>query len=1088
MALSFRSLSRSLIVGLLIFCLPLCAAAQAVEPPSVVEDQSQSLSVEFIKQRAEEISASSTLDDATKAALAESYRSAIDSLETEAVYRDAIEAFERAIETGPNEIERLRTEVTAISAGPESPPPADVSLADIEQQLRRQAAAQAVKESELAELKAQLEKDADRPDVIRQRLAQAQVELEQLTQGASGQTSENPPSDSDLARTWMEQAELRRLRMEILKLEQESASLPIRLDLLLERRELAEAELGQIQRRAQSLEHAANAQRQQQAHQATEQARAAEREVVSNDPVVAELAARNTSLSESVDSLASAIEQINQEELEAAAQAKQIEETFSSTQKKIAVAGVSQTLGLVLQQQRRLLPDIDELEKEARGLAKQIAEATLSQIVLQEERANLRDLPAYVEKLASSVPPADYAEISQELRRLAESRRSLVDRALTVNRVYLQHLGELDFAKGRLDDAARLFDAFLDKRLLWVRSSQRVGIETIKLIPGQLEKLFDPGSWNGLLRTLVHELTTSPWIGLTILFAMLLRIRRPRLLAALRESGTNVGVIMRDRVSDTLRALGITVLMALPWPFVMFVIGRALQGSYEAETFAKEAGRTLIMLGPLLLELKALRLFVAPYGIAGVHFGWRKDGLQRLYRDLGWFTPAVMAIAGLTKMTLSWGIHAWGSGLGRLSFLLLMALFAAFFYRVARPTGGTIALLSAHHPDGNVYRLRTLWFLALVGSPLLASVVALAGFMFTAGTIIEHILDTAWFALLVILAHQLVVRWLVVNQRRLRLQAILAKREAEQGANEAGQTPVDAEAALARDVEEPKVDFKALDATSRKMVNNTLLFVGILGTWFIWEDMLPALAILDDVTLWTYAKAGLDERVPITLASIGLAILILGLMFVATRQLPAFLEIALLQRLNMAQGSRYTVLTLTKYVIVAFGVVWIFEILGGSWSEFQWIFAALGVGIGFGMQEIVANFISGLIILFERPIRVGDVVTVGNTDGVVTRIQIRATTIRNWDRKELLVPNKNFITQELLNWSLSDQTTRVVINVGVAYGSDVEKAIRIMQGIAANHPRVLPDPEPVVVFELFGTMPCSCPCAASWTTSTFACA
>jgi potassium efflux system protein len=170
----------------------------------------------------------------------------------------------------------------------------------------------------------------------------------------------------------------------------------------------------------------------------------------------------------------------------------------------------------------------------------------------------------------------------------------------------------------------------------------------------------------------------------------------------------------------------------------------------------------------------------------------------------------------------------------------------------------------------------------------------------------------------------------------------------------------------------------------------------------------------------------------------------------------------------MSQGTRYTVVTLTKYTVVAVGVAWIFSVLGGSWSEIQWIFAALGVGIGFGLQEIVANFISGLIILFERPIRVGDVVTVGNTDGVVTKIRIRATTIRNWDRKELLVPNKNFITQELLNWSLSDQTTRILINVGIAYGSNVERALLIMEEAARENPRVLEDPAPFVVFETFG--------------------
>ena len=144
------------------------------------------------------------------------------------------------------------------------------------------------------------------------------------------------------------------------------------------------------------------------------------------------------------------------------------------------------------------------------------------------------------------------------------------------------------------------------------------------------------------------------------------------------------------------------------------------------------------------------------------------------------------------------------------------------------------------------------------------------------------------------------------------------------------------------------------------------------------------------------------------------------------------------------------------------------SIIGASWSQIQWLAAALSVGIGFGLQEIVANFISGIIILFERPIRVGDVVTVGDTDGVVTRIQIRATTIRNWERQELLVPNKEFITSRLLNWSLSDQTTRVKIPVGIAYGSDVNSAMTLMNEAAQENEEVLDDPAPSIIFQAFG--------------------
>ena len=130
--------------------------------------------------------------------------------------------------------------------------------------------------------------------------------------------------------------------------------------------------------------------------------------------------------------------------------------------------------------------------------------------------------------------------------------------------------------------------------------------------------------------------------------------------------------------------------------------------------------------------------------------------------------------------------------------------------------------------------------------------------------------------------------------------------------------------------------------------------------------------------------------------------------------------------------------------------------------------AALGVGLGFGLQEIVANFISGLIVLFERPFSVGDTVTVGDIHGTVTRIQIRATTILDWDRKELIVPNKEFITGRLINWSLSDSIIRIRIPVGIAYGSDTDLVEQLLLKAAEDSPLVLKSPAPQAVFLSFG--------------------
>jgi potassium efflux system protein len=180
------------------------------------------------------------------------------------------------------------------------------------------------------------------------------------------------------------------------------------------------------------------------------------------------------------------------------------------------------------------------------------------------------------------------------------------------------------------------------------------------------------------------------------------------------------------------------------------------------------------------------------------------------------------------------------------------------------------------------------------------------------------------------------------------------------------------------------------------------------------------------------------------------------------------IEVVLLRYSELEPGSRYAVGKGVQYTIAGLGIAVVLGTLGWSWSQIQWLVAALGVGLGFGLQEIVANFISGLIILFERPVRVGDTVTVGELSGTVSRIRIRATTITDWDRKEIIVPNKAFITERVVNWTLSDPITRVKIRVGVAYGSDTELAHRLILEAVRSVERVRADPPPQVFFMGFG--------------------
>jgi potassium-dependent mechanosensitive channel len=180
--------------------------------------------------------------------------------------------------------------------------------------------------------------------------------------------------------------------------------------------------------------------------------------------------------------------------------------------------------------------------------------------------------------------------------------------------------------------------------------------------------------------------------------------------------------------------------------------------------------------------------------------------------------------------------------------------------------------------------------------------------------------------------------------------------------------------------------------------------------------------------------------------------------------LSAFIRFALQEdvypRIRLARGVSYAVSSLLNYVIIALGLVVGMALLGVNLSKVTILAGAFGIGIGFGLQSVVNNFVSGLILLFERPIHVGDTVEVGELLGEVRRIGIRASTVRTWRGADIIVPNAQLISERVTNWTLSDQLRRIDLPVGVNYGAEPKKVIEVLEAVARAHPRVLSHPPP----------------------------
>jgi potassium efflux system protein len=408
--------------------------------------------------------------------------------------------------------------------------------------------------------------------------------------------------------------------------------------------------------------------------------------------------------------------------------------------------------------------------------------------------------------------------------------------------------------------------------------------------------------------------------------------------------------------------------------------------------------------------------------------------------------------------------------LGRLALICVMIALSVFVARVLRFSGAIMARLIRSRRESWLVRFRFLWYPLAVGFPLVLCLLAGMGYYYSAMALNQRLGYTIWLILALIVINSLVLRWLFVTRRRLALEKAKRRREAERARIESQQIE-DADAGedpIA--IEEPEIGIAQIDEQTRALLRTLILFAALIGLWVIWHQVLPALSVMGDVGLWSYSTEvdGVAKTVPITLTNLVMAVIFAAVTFVAARNLPGVLEITILKQLPLDAGARHAFTTLCRYAIVALGTILTFNTIGIRWSSLQWLIAALGVGLGFGLQEIVANFVSGLIVLFERPYRVGDFVTVGAINGTVTRIRIRATTVRDLDRRELIVPNKNFITGELINWSLSDNILRIIIPVGIAYGSNTGLAEALLLRVAQKNPEVLDEPEPSALFLGFG--------------------
>ena len=1048
------------------------------------EEQKKEEDAQPTRQRVEELlngaKNAKDLDEAAKKSLVKCYEAALVWIATseEAAKKTAQLQTKIADLTKPNT--DTKTQQATSKPEPVTFPP-ETTLKEMEQKLSQA-------EQQLDEAKAKLAKQEEairRRDERKAELGKLITDTQAKLEAAKKQTvtpaGEGQSPDLLAAHRLEHRAQLAALENQ---LQQYRAEQETPIELFNHQRDLAQIEKNACETQVAAIKTKVDIQRKTESERRAEEARKNQRKLADSHPILRKLAERNTELAEEHEKLADSLTEVTNNANTTNKTLQTLKDDFEVIQQKVYYARNSSIIGLVLRKKRNELPHIDQCEKYIRFVNQEMPEAYLIRIELESERASLGDLNQAVADLGiSDGNSKDPDQLKKMAREQLLRKCDLLDRLLEDYNKYLDELYELEVKNRKLIEQTEEVANYIDERVLWVRSTEFLGPGGVHEAAKGILDLIQPGPWFELSKQCGLGAIRKPSVILLVLATLVILIAIQKRLRNRIQSLCVTGAgSARLKIWPTLEALMLTATITVPLPLFLAFAGWWIMDADSASNLSRSLGWGLRYTALLLWVARFTRRLCRPGSVAEIHFGWSSYSLAIVRRHLRWLSYATLPLIFVVIFAYHYQNGAWDNSLGRIAFIATMLLLAGFMHMVFFSKNNVLREILARKPDFWLTRFWFLFYVFAIGLPFSLAVLAWIGYYYSAQQLGLRLTGTLGLVLGLVLLHAIIARWFLVKRRNLSIDQAKARQALE--------------AELAAEMEEgtgapPVIPVAKTEQRNLSEIHQHLNYLlahavavcFLVGCWMIWADVLPALNVLDKHELWSTTVEVVEhqkdadgnlvaKKVPIEVATTArhlmLAALILFATFVIGRRLPALLEITLLSRIHFDRGGRHAISVLLRYLVALIGVIWACNTLSITWSSIQWLAAGMTVGLGFGLQEIFANFISGLILLFERPIRVGDVITIGDTTGTVTDIRIRTTTVTNWDRKELIIPNKDLITGQLLNWTLSDPVNRIVVTVGVAYGSDTRKTHNLLLKIAEEHPNVMENPSPKVTFESFG--------------------
>jgi len=880
------------------------------------------------------------------------------------------------------------------------------------------------------------------------------------------------PESLRFASVSLRDAKLRRMKLELILYEKEILGFDFQTRIFDSRLNEARQLLETGEKSLETLREVLRQRREKEARQAKSRALKMQAQVSSSHPVIRSISRENAALTaELAETQGPWLDGIIEEKENFRFMLAKVREEHQALRKRASSHAIDEVLAFLFRKYQAELPAVESFQRRRAQIQSRLLESQLEILDYQEDRSKLARKPSFylghgLKMDRSSTLKSEIGAALDEAERLRLGQDGLLERLIRGRNTLIHRLVDLDTVLDELISEIEAFRSYIYESIFWIRSHRLWRPSHLLHFEALRSWFLAPDQWGASLQIGVRKIRAS-WLGFSFLVLVLV----------LQLGFRRYGLRFMDRAGQRwekdgisalypiFQAFGWALFLSLLWPSVFYLCAWAVDDPSHSTDFSTGLSQGLALLSVFSFIFSFILLVLRRPALGEHLLLWKGEGSKPVRATLRLFLSIAYPCILLYSM-LVFAPSEEIRDFQRLFFCVPLIVLCIFLPRSVHPEGSFLGPILIRKPSGFLFRYRWVLYSMAIILPGALAAISIAGYHYAAFQVLVKTLQSLGCFFVILILRKLFMRFVFLLRKTLLREKLREEAEPHE------ETP-----------SSPTLDSEQIQVQVQRFLQGTATVLLLIGFWFIWSDLLPALQILDRVTLWSVAQQVshtvvdatgipsleiMDKSVGITLGHLIISIIIMLFTVLASRNIPGMLEVFLLRRLNFARGHSYATVTVLQYIVVILGITIACSFLGITWDRVQWLAAALTVGLGFGLQEIFANFVAGIIILFEQPMRINDLVTVGDTTGKVTEIKIRATTITDLNNRELIVPNKDFITGSLVNWSLSNPVLRLDIPVGVAYKEDARRVQDILLDVADKHKDVLDDPAPAVIFNELG--------------------